>query len=152
MAQITTIATAAADVKVNSGPGAISHFCKAFSPTTLSATVTNGDAVVVATLPANSKIIGGAWRVIGTSAVTGIVHLQTTEPTGNTIPLTPTSGAPASPSVALVTAMTLPHHGVSTGVLTATSTRTLDIAVASGTLSVTNGLIYVVDCYFIPYP
>ena len=150
MAQITTAMLLARDVKQYTN--SITNIFNTFSPTVISATVTNGDRVLIATLPANAKIVGASIQLLGTSAVTGIVHLQTTEPTGNTIALTPTSGAPAAPSVALATMMTQPHVGRVTGTLSVTGTRDLELVVASGSLSVTNGLIWSVECQYAFFP
>lgn len=145
MAQITTAMLQARDVKQYTG--AITPISMQFSPTVIAATVTNADRILIATLPANAKIIGASLKMIGTSGVTAIAHLQTTEPTGNSIPLTPTSGAPAAPSVALATLMTQPHLPT-TGALSTTGTRDLEIVCATGSLSVTNGLLWYVDVQY----
>lgn len=150
MAQITTVALAPRDVKqyVNS----FTNVSMTFSPTQLTATVTNLDRILIATLPSNAKIIGAQVRVIGTSGLTSITHLQTTEPTGNTIFLTPTSGASAAPSIALVALMNSPHSHATLGTLSTTGTRDLELVVATGSFSATNGLVVVVDAQYAFYP
>ncbi len=146
MAQITTAALAARDVK--NYVGSITSVSHSFSPTVIAATVTNADRVLVMTLPANSKIIGASLKLTGTSAVTAIAHLQVIEPTGNAIFLTPTSGAPAAPSVALATLMTQPHLPITS----VTTTRDVEIVCATGSLSVTNGLLWYIDVQYAFYP
>jgi len=146
MAQITTAALQPRDTKVF--VGGITPINHSFSPTVISATVTNGDRILIATLPANSKIIGGSMRLTGTSGATAIAHLQVVGPTGDAISLSPTTGAPAAPSVALSTLMTLPHSPVSS----VTGTRSLEIVCVSGSISVTNGMVWYVDAQYQYYP
>lgn len=142
MALITSVCLLPRDTKQY--VGAITAISHSFSPTGISATVTNGDRVLIAELPANAKIIGGALKLTGTSGATAIAHLQVVEPTGNAIFLSPTSGAAAAPSIALATLLTQPHLPISS----VTGTRTLEIVVASGSLSVTNGLMWYVDVQY----
>lgn len=150
MAQISGAGVTTSDIKVATG-NSISSVIRTFSPTVIAATVTNLDRILLATLPANSRIIGCSVRIIGTSGLTSITHLQTTEPTGNNIFLTPTSGAQASPSVALMATMSAQHLGITTGLLSTTGTRDLELVVATGSFSVTNGLIVAVEATFVPY-
>lgn len=138
MAQISTVALAAANTKAFTGQ--VGYLCGQFDATTIAATVTNADRIKLCTIPANYRIVGASIRLVGTSAVTAIAHLQTTEPTGNTIPLTPTSGAPAAPSIALNSVMTQAHSPV-----TCTGSRDLEIVCATGSISVTNGLTWYWD-------
>lgn len=146
MAQITTAAIASRDLKVY--VGAITPFYYSFSPTVIAATVTNGDRILIATLPANSRIVGGALRITGTSAATAIVSLQVVEPTSNVIVLSPTSGAASAPSVAFATLTTAPHSPITS----VTGTRDLEIVCSTGTISVTNGLLWIVEAQFAFYP
>lgn len=142
MAQITTAMMLARDVKqyVNS----ITSVSHSFSPTVIAATVTNGDRILLMTLPANAKVVGAALKLTGTSAATAIAHLQLIEPTSNAIFLTPTSGAAAAPSVAFATIMSQPHLPLTS----VTGTRDLEIVVASGTISVTNGMVWYADVQY----
>ena len=146
MAQITTAALATRDTKQM--VGSFTNVSHSFSPTVISATVTNADRVLIMTLPANSKIVGGSLKLTGTSAATAIAHLQVLEPTSNTISLTPTSGAAAAPSIALTTLMTLPHLPITS----VTGTRDVELVCATGTLSITNGLLWYVDIQYAPHP
>lgn len=134
MAQITTVGKASAINFV----GAFGYVVGSFQATDLAATVTNGDRIKLCTIPANCKVIGASLRLTGTSAVTAIAHMQVVGPTGDAIALTPTSGAPAAPSIALATVMTLPHSPITS----VTGTRDLEIVCATGTLSATNGLVW----------
>ena len=142
MALITSACMLPRDVKQY--VGALTSLSHSFSPTVISATVTNGDRILIAELPANAKIVGGALKLTGTSAATAIAHLQVVEPTGNAIFLSPTSGAPAAPSIALATLLTQPHLPITS----VTGTRTLEIVVASGTISITNGMVWYVDAVY----
>lgn len=146
MAQITTAMLLARNTKQY--VGALTTINHSFSPTVISATVTNADRILIATLPANAKIIGASMRLTGTSAATAIASLQITEPTGNAIVLTPTSGAPAAPSIALEAMMTKPHSPITS----VTATRDLEIVCSTGTISVTNGMVWYVDCTYSFYP
>lgn len=140
MAQNTSVALPASSVKNFIGQ---STYCisGSFQATDLSATVTNADRIKLCSLGANVKVIGCSVRLTGTSGVTAIAHLQLTEPTGNNIFLTPTSGVQASPSVAFSAVMTMPHSPITS----ATATRDLEIVCVSGTISATNGLVWYWD-------
>lgn len=149
MAQITTVALQSRDVKQY--VGAVTPLNLAFSPTLIAATVTNGDRILIATLPANAKIVGCSLKLTGTSGLTAIAHLQTTEPTANNIFLTPTSGAAAAPSIALATMMTLPHENTLAS-LNTTGTRDLELVCATGSLSITNGLLWYISAQYAFFP
>lgn len=139
MAQITTVALAARDVKQYTG--AVTDVKMSFSATQLAANVTNADRVKICSLPANAHIIGASMRVVGTSAVTGILNLQVMEPTGNAIILT----GNLAPSIAANVMMTVPHSPITS----VTGTRDLEIVVTTGGLgSTVSGNIWYVDCQY----
>lgn len=143
MAQITTAALIAANVK--NFIGNFGYVQGSFSPTVIAATVTNTDRILLATLPANAKIIGASLRLTGTSAVTAIAGLQVVEPTGNVIFL---SVSTLTPSVAIGVVMTQPHSPITS----TTATRDLEIVCATGSISVTNGLLWVWECDYARFP
>lgn len=125
MAQITTVALASRDVKQM--VGGITPIVMQFDITNLSANVTNGDRIKIAKLPANAMVVGGAIRITGTPAITGLAQLQTMEPTGNAILLTSTLATSVAGSIMMST----PHSPI-----TSTSgTRDLEIVLTSGSLS-----------------
>lgn len=124
MAQITTVALATRDVK--NMVGAITSITHSFDATNLAAVVTNGDRVKICTLPANAKIVGCAMRVVGTSAITGVLNLQVMEPTSNAIILT----GDLAPSIAASIMMSKPHSPITS----VTGTRDLEIVVTTGSM------------------
>lgn len=144
MAQITTVALASRDVKQY--VGAITNVSGYFDPTNLAASVTNGDRIKIASLPANSQIIGSAIRLTGTTGITGLVNLQVVEPTSNTIALTVTTSTPSIAFVALMNNMHTPITSV-------TATRDLELVVSSGTFSATTaGSRLYFNCQYAFYP
>lgn len=147
MAQNTSVALAAADVK--QFVGSITPIYSKFDVTNLSAAITNADRIKICTLPANARIVGASWRVTGNNATTAIAHLQIVEPTGNAIFLTPTTGAPAAPSIALATILSIPHSPITS----VTGTRDLEIVVATGSIAnSTAGATMIVTCEYAAYP
>ena len=147
MAQITTVALATRDTK--NYVGSFTRVAHSFYATQLSANVTNGDRILIMTLPANSAIVGGSLRVTGTTGVTAIAHLQTLEPTSNNIALSPTSGAAAAPSIALNTLLTQAHSPITS----VTGTRDVEYNIATGSFSSTVASIIVyVDIEYAFHP
>lgn len=144
MAQITTIALAARDVKQY--VGAFTNVSAIFNPTALAAAVTNGDRIKLFSLPANAKIVGAQIRLTGTSAITGIVNLRVLEPTSNSIELTATT---STPSVAFAAVMNNPHSPITS----TTGTRDIELVVQTGTFSNTTASAQlIVDVQYAFYP
>lgn len=143
MAQITTVAMLARDIK--NMTNSFTSLSMSFSPTLIAATVTNADRILIATLPANAKIVGATVKLTGTSGVTALAALQVVEPTGNVVFLSATT---LTPSVAISVVMTQGHVPITS----VTATRDLEIVCATGSISVTNGLLWYVDCQYAFYP
>ena len=147
MAAITSVALATRDTQTY--VGGITNVAHSFNATNLAAVVTNGDRIEIMTLPANSQIVGVQYRVTGTMGITSITYVSVVEPTGNVIALTPTSGAPAAPSIALNTMMTQTHQPITS----VTATRTVNLEVTTGTFAATTASVAVyvgVDYAFYP--
>lgn len=126
MALITSVMLAAANQK--NYVGSITPLYHSFDVTNLAAAVTNADRILIATLPANARVIGGSIRVVGNNATTAICYLAVIEPTSNVITLGPTTIAP---SVATSAVINQPHSPITS----VTDTRNLVIDVTTGSIA-----------------
>lgn len=126
MALITTVMLAAANQK--NYVGAITPLYHSFDVTNLAAAVTNGDRILIATLPANARIIGASIRATTNQSTTGIMYLASVEPTSNLITLSSTT---MECSLAGKAVMNQPHSPITS----VTDTRNLVIEVTTGSLA-----------------
>lgn len=144
MAQITTVMLAASNQKTY--VGSVTPLYHSFYVTQLSAAVTNGDRILIASLPANARIIGCSIRQDTAQSTTGIMYLRSLEPTSNAIALTPTTMDTSTASSNVMNR----QHGPITSV---TGTRDLEIDVTTGSIGATTAncrIIVTADWVFHP--
>lgn len=144
MATITTVMLQAVNQKEY--VGAITPLYHSFDVTNLAAAVTNGDRILIATLPANARIIGASIRQTTAQSTTGIQYLSVVEPTGNIIALSSTT---MEASLAGKAVMSQPHSPI----ISVTATRSINIEVTTGSIGATTaGAKYIVTCDWAFHP